>query len=112
MEAFAEKFEVETSFAQYTESVRELTKKVSSNKAAVERFKNLGSDIHDKIDTIFARQQEVNLGKRNVNCLSCGLEPKNVELEGRDGQVYVGTHSKPKIRENVSPHTHKGARIS
>jgi hypothetical protein len=35
----------------------------------------------------------------------------NKDLEGRDGQVYVGTHTRPKIRENVSPHTHKGARL-
>ena len=39
---------------------------------------------------IFDRQQEVNIGKRNVNCLSCSEQPNNAQFHGNDGKQYKG----------------------
>ena len=51
-------------------------------------------DINNRIDQIYLRQQEVVIGKRNVNCLSCNggvTEPVNQNVKGQDGKVYRGT---------------------
>jgi hypothetical protein len=39
---------------------------------------------------IFDRQNEVNIGKRNVNCLSCATQPLNEIFTANDGKVYKG----------------------
>ena len=38
---------------------------------------------------IFDRQQEVNIGKRNVNCMSCSEVPKNDTFTASDGKYYL-----------------------
>lgn len=42
-------------------------------------------DIQSQIDSIYRRQKEVTIGKRNVNCLSCSEEPINTALVGAHG---------------------------
>ena len=46
--------------------------------------------IEAKIDVVYDRQREVTIGKRNINCLSCAVEPERRAVQGRDGQVYRG----------------------
>jgi hypothetical protein len=54
---------------------------------------------------IHSRQQEVVIGKRNINCLSCHgglLEPEKSVVLGRNGRVYKGSpkHASP-LRHTV-----------
>lgn len=42
------------------------------------KLSNIGlsnQEIEEKISLIYDRQKEVNIGKRNINCLSCSVEP-------------------------------------
>jgi hypothetical protein len=55
------------------------------------------------MDVIYTRQQEVNIGKRNINCLSCSNEPVNTDIIGKHGKVYVGTHTNNIPVEVMSP---------
>ena len=46
-------------------------------------LQNIGfsnQEIEEKIALIYDRQKEVNIGKRNINCLSCSLEPTRNDL--------------------------------
>ena len=57
------------------------------------QFKGVGytnKEIESKIDYIYDRQREVNIGKRNINCLSCSVEPEDRVVQGNDGKVYRG----------------------
>ena len=50
-------------------------------------------EISARIDMIYSRQQEVVIGKRNINCLSCNgglVEPELTSITGKDGRVYKG----------------------
>ena len=70
---------------------------INCKKALDREEKNLYG-INDRIDRIYQRQQEVVIGKRNVNCLSCygGLiEPDQNATIGTDGKVYRGRVMSP-----------------
>lgn len=57
---------------------------------------------------IYHRQQEVVIGKRNINCLSCNgglVEPEDTSAIGKNGRVYKGNAS-PK---RLSPEAEKRA---
>ena len=61
------------------------------------KLSNIGlsnQEIEEKISLIYDRQKEVNIGKRNINCLSCSVEPAQRDLKGKDGNVYKGTNSR------------------
>ena len=55
MESFAEKFQVDHSFELHKEFFKELQKKMKVQQIAIDKWKDLGNDIHEKIDAIFAR---------------------------------------------------------
>ena len=58
------------------------------------------AQIEEKINVIYDRQKEVTIGKRNINCLSCSVEPRRREVKGNDGQVYRGV-SPDKTRAEI-----------
>jgi hypothetical protein len=77
-----------------------LTRSKNTVESGMEQIKKLLNSkdvtfqqINDKIDVIYSRQQEVVIGKRNVNCLSCTggqTEPVTNVVTGTDGKVYKG----------------------
>lgn len=48
------------------------------------------NELKRRFLVIFERQQEVNIGKRNINCLSCGEMPINDQFVGSDKRMYRG----------------------
>ena len=55
MESFVENHTVEHSFKEQEVKLKELNKKLKQHQGSIDKWKNLGSDIHEKIDAIFAR---------------------------------------------------------
>lgn len=51
-------------------------------------------ELENRLEEIYDRQKEVVIGKRNVNCLSCSVEPENLLSQGQDGKVYKNSPSK------------------
>ena len=63
---------------------------IAQLKAQVAGIGSVNREIEDKINYVYERQKEVNIGKRNINCLSCSEEPENRAARGTDGKVYRG----------------------
>lgn len=54
----------------------------------------MNDNVQGQIDAIYDRQKEVNIGLRNVNCLSCAIEPPKNHNHGNDGRLYKGLQTK------------------
>lgn len=54
----------------------------------------MNKNVESQIATIYNRQKEVNIGLRNVNCLSCAHEPEKNGYYGKDGRLYKGLLNK------------------
>ena len=65
----------------------------------------MNDSVQGQIDAIYDRQKEVNIGLRNVNCLSCAIEPPKSTVHGQDGRLYKGTQApQPTNEEEAEAH--------
>ena len=72
-------------------------------KVLIEKFDRLNDGTKGKLDYIYERQKEVNIGKRNINCLSCSKEPSDQQMRGHDGRLYKGPsrQNEEKLQHNT-----------
>ena len=99
----ANKEEVNDQILELNKNKIDIDSEIDGIKKQLNSKDNSMREINDKIEAIYMRQQEVVIGKRNVNCLSCAggtLEPIPKEVKGTDGKVYRGIHSPNKTRGN------------
>eukprot|EP00347_Sterkiella_histriomuscorum_P003679 403363358 len=54
-----------------------------------------------QIQDIHSRQQEVLIGKRNVNCLSCAQDPPETSIQGKDGIIYRNASLNEGVSQNL-----------
>jgi hypothetical protein len=83
-----EKYEVDGLFDKQKEKHTKLKEKLVTFEADINKVRTLKHDLQSQIDTIYMRQREVVIGKRNVNCLVCSEEPVNSAVIGKNGKVY------------------------
>ena len=90
LSTFSRKEEVE----EKLQEIRDLNEETNGNilqlKIMIGKVGQMNDNVQTQIDTIYNRQKEVNIGIRNVNCLSCAIEPKKGHSHGSDGRLYRG----------------------
>ena len=56
----------------------------------IENFHGALSQIYKTVVELQEAHREVLVGKKSLNCLSCGKGDNNQGMIGRDGKVYKG----------------------
>lgn len=85
---FPRKDEVDEKIQELHDINRQTDQNILQLKIMIGKVGQLTEGTQNQINSIYDRQKEVIIGKRNVNCLSCAKEPNNKHGSGRDGRIY------------------------
>ena len=90
----ATKAQVENDFSNHEFKISTLDKNIVAIAQDFETFQTAINKMHAVLIDLQEANKDVLVGKRNVNCLSCGFKDNNLmnTITGKDGHVYRGNH--------------------
>ncbi|CDW76177.1 UNKNOWN [Stylonychia lemnae] len=95
----AEQVEVKDAFETQMKRIEQIEENFVQIINEVESISITQTIATQKMDEIHQRQQEVLIGKRNVNCLSCAQDPSEKQMQGKDGKIYRNVSVEEKIAQ-------------
>lgn len=100
IETKANKDAIQSDFANHEFKISTLDKNIVAIASDFETFQTAINRMHSVVLEIQEANKDVLVGKRNVNCLSCGIKDGQITsvnplstINGKDGRIYRGVGS-------------------